>query len=98
MTLNDNMAKMTERYDAKDYTALEEQAHGLKGASAYIGASRLHYACYFVQQHYEYERFEKQLECYPALIEAAIEFKTHSRKIIAEDKGKSKFRRKTELF
>ena len=63
-------------------------AHSLKGATAYIGASRLHYVCYYIQEHYVYERYEKMIDYYPSLVEAAIEFKVQSRKIMAENKGK----------
>jgi len=72
----------------RDYLQMKTLAHSLKGASAYIGASRLHYVCYYIQEHYVYERYEKMLDYYPSLVEAAIEFKIHSRKIMAENKGK----------
>ena len=66
---------------------MKDQAHSLKGASGYIGASRLHYVCYFIQEHFVYNRFDKMIEYYPSLVEAAIEFKLYSRKIIHKFKG-----------
>ena len=63
-------------------------AHSLKGASAYIGAARLSYTCYYIQEHYVYERYDKMLEYYPSLIEATVEFKVHSRILLAKHKGK----------
>lgn len=68
---------------------MKDLAHSLKGASGYIGASRLHYVCYFIQEHFVFERNEKMLEYYPSLVEAAIEFKKYSRKIIAQFKGQN---------
>ena len=66
---------------------MKEGAHSLKGSSGYIGASHLHYACYFIQEHFMFERPALMMEYYPTLIEAAIEFRVFSRKIIAEYKG-----------
>lgn len=82
MSLNQCMKDIIPVYDSKQYEQIKHFAHSLKGASAYIGASRLHYACYFIQHHFMEQNFEKMLEYYPSLVEAAIEFKTYSRKII----------------
>ena len=67
---------------------MKNLAHSLKGASGYVGASRLHYVCYFIQEHFVFNRFDKMLEYYPSLVEAAIEFKVYSRQIIAKYKSK----------
>jgi HPt (histidine-containing phosphotransfer) domain-containing protein len=89
MTLNPTMKNIIEPFEKRQYKEMKDLAHSLKGASGYIGASRLHYVCYFIQEHFVFERYEKMLEYYPSLVEAAIEFKIHSRKIIAKFKGKS---------
>ena len=60
-----------------------ELAHKIKGGSGYIGAGRLYYACYFIQEHYVYKKHSLMLEYYPTLVEAAIEFRLESRKLIA---------------
>ena len=91
MTLNPTMKNIIVPYEEKNFQQMKDLAHSLKGASGYIGASRLHYVCYFIQEHFVFQRFEKMLEYYPSLVEAAIEFKVHSRKIIAKFKGKFKF-------
>ena len=88
MTLKPTMKDIVKQYDDKQYKMMKDLAHSLKGASGYIGASRLHYACYFIQEHFVFERFDKMMEYYPSLIEAAIEFKIYSREIIAKYKGK----------
>jgi len=77
------MKEIGPAFEKKDYKQMKSLAHSLKGASAYIGASRLHYICYFIQEHFVSENYEQMLEYYPTLVEAAIEFKLYSRKIIA---------------
>ena len=89
MTLNETMLKITDAYDAKNYKVLKELAHALKGACAYIGASRLHYVCFFMQEHFIQERYEKVVDLYPSLVEAAIEYKVYSREILAKHKGEN---------
>ena len=42
------MKGCTEAYDSKNYEELKDNAHAIKGASGYIGASHIHYACYFI--------------------------------------------------
>ena len=88
MSVIDCMKRMVKEYDAKNYPEIKAQAHSLKGASSYIGASRLHYMCYFIQHHFVKQEFPEMLVYYPSLVEAAIEFKKESRKLIAENSGK----------
>lgn len=88
MTLNPTMKNIIEPYEQRKYQEMKDLAHSLKGASGYIGASRLHYVCYFIQEHFVFDRHEKMVEYYPSLVEAAIEFKVFSRRIIAKFKGK----------
>ena len=87
MTLNEHMKNIVEPYDNLKYQEVKNLAHGLKGASGYIGAGRLHYVCYFIQENFVYGNLEKEMEFYPSLVEAAIEFKTHSRMLIEKNKG-----------
>ena len=75
-------------YENQDHKAMKDLAHSLKGASAYIGASRLHYACYYIQEHFVYNRKDKMIEYYPTLVEAAVEFKIHWRQLVAKYEGK----------
>jgi HPt (histidine-containing phosphotransfer) domain-containing protein len=70
---------MIPAFEEKNYQKMKELAHSLKGASAYIGASRIHYCCYYIQEHFVYERYDKMLEYYPSLVEASIEFQKYSR-------------------
>ena len=89
MTLNKTMTDIIDAYDSKNYKSMKDLAYALKGACAYIGASRLHYVCFFMQEHFIYKRFEKVVDLYPSLVEAAIEFKVYSRQILAKFNGTS---------
>lgn len=48
MSLMPIMTQIAEDYDKSDYQKLKNDAHSLKGASGYIGAGQIHYACYFI--------------------------------------------------
>jgi HPt (histidine-containing phosphotransfer) domain-containing protein len=63
-------------------------AHKIKGGAGYVGASRLHYAAYFMQDHYLKGRLDDMMSYYPTLIEAAIEFKIYSVKVMTMLKKK----------
>lgn len=82
------MEKIVPAVDNQDYDNYKIHAHSLKGASGYVGASRLHYVCYFIQEHHYHNRYKDMLEYYPLLVEAAIEFRKHSREINAKHTGK----------
>lgn len=66
---------------------MKAKAHSLKGACGYVGASRMHYACYFIQEAYQMQQYDLMVEKYPRLVETVIEFKRFSRKILAEHRG-----------
>jgi HPt (histidine-containing phosphotransfer) domain-containing protein len=42
------MEKLALAVDQKHYENMKTAAHTLKGASGYIGASRIHYACFYI--------------------------------------------------
>ena len=42
------MEKIVPAVDQQDFDNYKIHAHSLKGASGYVGASRLHYVCYFI--------------------------------------------------
>lgn len=64
--------------------AIMDPAHQLKSPAGYIGAAHIHYACYFIQENFLYDRYPQMLEYYPTLIEAAVTFRIYSRKLIAQ--------------
>ena len=88
MSLLQSMQNLIPAYDNKDYVDLKDQAHTLKGTSSYIGAGKLSYACYYMQLHWVQNNYPLMLDYYPAVVEAAIELKLHSREIIAKNESK----------
>lgn len=77
------MDKLIQPVNEQDYEKIMDLAHQLKSAAGYAGASHLHYACYFIQEHYMNGRYQEQIEYYPTLIEAAVTFRVYSRKVLA---------------
>ena len=67
---------------------MKQGAHQLKGASGYVGAGRIHYVCYHIQNAFQLGQHQRMAELYPLLIESSIEFKRFSRKYLAELKSK----------
>ena len=63
-------------------------AHTLKSASGYVGAGKLHYACYYVQSTWQAQDFKGMIFYYPLVVEACIEFKRFVRRYLAEYNGK----------
>lgn len=43
-----SMKKIKDAIKNKNWKDMMDGAHTLKGASGYVGASRIHYACYFI--------------------------------------------------
>jgi HPt (histidine-containing phosphotransfer) domain-containing protein len=48
MSLTSTMKKIKEAMRTGDYEQMNCGAHTLKGSSGYVGASRIHYACYYI--------------------------------------------------
>jgi HPt (histidine-containing phosphotransfer) domain-containing protein len=46
------MKAIAQAVDSQDWNVMKMKAHSLKGACGYVGASRLHYSCYFIQEAY----------------------------------------------
>tara|TARA_B110000285_G_C15019193_1_gene560637 strand:- start:641 stop:1012 length:372 start_codon:yes stop_codon:yes gene_type:complete len=88
MTLNGVMKEIVKPFENKNFQEMKEQAHKLKGASGYIGAGKIHYVCYYIQENFYFKKYEKMLDYYPSLVEAAIEFKVYRRKILCKYRNK----------
>ena len=52
-SMNKVMRELPKTVDEKDWFNMKFQAHSLKGASAYAGAGRIHFACYYIQLYFE---------------------------------------------
>ena len=72
----------------QDWASIELAANKLQGSSAYIGAGKVHYACYYIQAVCAAKNYQAVEDYYPLLIEACIEFKRFSRKFLAEHHSK----------
>ena len=48
LSLTIYMGQVAQGLNDSDWTKMKEGAHTLKGSSAYVGAGRLHYACYHI--------------------------------------------------
>ena len=79
MTFLHLMEQIAIAVDNNDLLKMMNDAHQLKSPAGYIGASRIHYACYFIQEHYMYKRYADMMEYYPTLLEAAVQFRVLSR-------------------
>lgn len=81
------MRQIADAIRENDWAEMKQGAHSLKGASGYVGASHIHYACYYIQEAYQNNQIPQMLARYPTLVEAAIEFKRFSRRILAQSNG-----------
>ena len=60
----------------------------MKGPAGYIGASRLHYACYYLQKAHIENEIEAMVEFYPLIVECAIELRYQLRELIWKYDGR----------
>lgn len=84
MTLISNMENLAKAVNENNDVNIMNFAHSLKSAAGYAGASHIHYACYFIQEHHNHGRIKQMLEYYPTLLEAAVTYRVYSRKVLAE--------------
>ena len=74
--------------DKRDFAAIDTNAHILKTSSGTVGAGRLHYACFYLQEAYHNNDTEGMLHrCYPLVVEASVEMKRYAKKFTAEFQG-----------
>ena len=88
MSLNTCAQQIAEGLNQKNWLTMKQGAHQLKGASGYVGAGRVHYVCYHIQNAFHTDDFKMMEDYYPLLVEACIEFKRFSRKYLVELKRK----------
>ena len=81
------MTELVQHVKDNNYHEVKESIHKLKSTSGYVGASHIHYACYFMQDHFLKNEFQTMMEYYPTLIEACVTFRVFSRQKIAELNG-----------
>ena len=82
------MSNITTLIDKEDWAGVDMNAHILKTSSGTVGAGKLHYACFYMQDAYAQNDFQAMLnQCYPLLVEAAIEIKRYAGKFTSEWQG-----------
>ena len=91
MSLTSSIQQVAEGLNTKDWQKMKSGAHQLKGASGYVGAGRVHYCCYHIQNGFMLDDYQKMVEYYPLLIESCIEFKRFSRRYLANLESKLDF-------
>ena len=78
-----SIEKLTIALNEEDWDGMKQAAHSLKGSSGYVGASKIHYACYYIQDAYNSSNYNGMVHYYPLLVEAIVEFQRYSRELIA---------------
>ena len=79
MSLHLNMINMASAVEKRDFNLMKSLAITIRGASGYVGASRVYYACYFIEQAFSEKDQGLMIERYPRLVETVIEIKRYSR-------------------
>ena len=82
------MQSMASYVEKQDWDGMNMIAQQLKMSSAYVGAGKLTYACYYLQEAYINPSDKNMLYYYPLLVEAVIEFKRYIRQYLADTHGK----------
>ena len=88
MSLQPNMLALASAVEKGDHMAVKNKVHSIKGACGYVGASRLHYVCYKIQDLHFQAAFDEMMGKYPKLVESVIEFKRYSRVLLAKYESK----------
>mmetsp|Transcript_14652 Transcript_14652/g.22712 ORF Transcript_14652/g.22712 Transcript_14652/m.22712 type:complete len:85 (+) Transcript_14652:156-410(+) len=75
-------------FDNDDFDMeMQNAADSIRSGFIYIGASRAYYASLFIYEYSRADKIDRMKEYYPTFIEASIEFRTYSRKLLAEHNG-----------
>ena len=85
------LEKLSEEMQNQNWDQVKFYAHALKGPAGYIGASKLHYACYYVQKAHIENDLETMAELYPLVVECAIELRYHLIELMSQYDGRGKF-------
>ena len=74
------MGQITSALNAENWNKVKESAMSLKASAAYIGASNIHYDCYFIQFYHMKKDYESMALRYYRLVEDSIEFLLYTKK------------------
>ena len=84
MTLDKNLLGLKMGFDSKNWKNVKEEAHSLKGASAYLCATKLTKLAEDMQFAVQNQEIEKLRSLYPELIKESIKVKLFIKKYFAE--------------
>lgn len=65
----DDLQRLKEAFAIQDYTLVENLAHKMKGSAVYVGATRMKYACQYVERYWK----TGELEWFDKLCHQAVE-------------------------
>ena len=82
--MNPCMKRIAGATNTQDWQELHSIVNELREASGAIGASKVHYACFYIQEAYAENDFQEMFKCYPLLVEAIIELKRYLRRFLCE--------------
>ena len=88
MSINRTIEQINDGMATENWNKMKNASHTLKGSSGYIGAGYLYYACLYIMQAHSEQDFIGMARYYPLLVEAIIEYKRFSRRLLAEHSGK----------
>lgn len=78
------LEKMAAEINKQSWDQVSFFAHALKGPAVYIGGSRVHFACYYMQRAHLEGDLDLMLEYYSVLITEVIELRYHIDRYILE--------------
>ena len=88
ISINPNLKVLAKGMNTRNFTQIKNIICTINNEYVVVGASRLHYACYHMQCAYNNQQYAKMIGIYPKIVEAIIEFKRVSGKLISDFKSK----------
>ena len=83
IAMEQTMEQLTSSVNIPDFKKMDQAADTLKGASGYVGAGRIYYACHHMNIAYLDKDYMLMVTFYPLIVEAVIEFRRYSRELVA---------------
>ena len=83
------MVDIREALQKNDFAKVSSYAQELKDQSGFVGAGKIHYASYYIEQAHKVKYIVGVKDSYCLLVEATIEFKKFMRELLADYHGKS---------
>ena len=75
LTMRSCLSTIKDAITEKNWSNLQSSARLLKDSGGYVGACKIHYACYYIEREYHRGDFDSMLQYYPLLVEACMEYR-----------------------